>query len=369
MKKPLAAATTLALAGLTTFALAGPAIAATDIGDATFYSTADFGAETGAGYPANEWFHGQLGPAWTQASVTSSASGLDIVAGAGAASQILNNQSFVLTDVAAFLTDVADIDVHASDDSWVLQIPVFGETDAEFTTLRPATQGSTDPEGAWITSGAITDGGGTPLYAAGASDTLVNLVNALTSGDAPEVLAYGFWVGSDTSVSFYAVDAFDELSVFTPIPTRTVTPNPVTPEQTTTTGLVFTGSGWFPGAQVYIDVFPCEDGDSFPASYDGDAVAGPDGTFSVTVVFDEEVPLGTYCYYIDDDDVLYNADVLPELDDLVVAAAVIEDDDQPQLAATGVQDSAPWLIGGGAVVLLGLIALVFAGRARRRLND
>ena len=66
------------------------------------------------------------------------------------------------------------------------------------------------------------------------------------------------------------------------------------------------------------------------ASYEGDTVADADGNFSVTVVFDEEVPIGTYCYYIDDDDVLFNADVLPELDDLVVAAAVIEEeDDEP----------------------------------------
>jgi len=371
MKKPLAAATTLALAGLTTFAVAGPALAATDIGDATFYTTADFGTETPTGYPANDWFHGALSPSWTQATVTSSTTGLDVVAGAGAASQILNNQSFVITDTSVFLAQVGAVEVFASDASWVFQIPVFGETDDEFTTLRPATPGSTDPVGTWITSRAITNGAGTELYAAGASDTLGNLVDALMTGEAPEVLAYGFWVGPDASVSFYGVDAFGELSVFTPVPTRTVTPNPVTPEQTTTTGLVFTGSGWFPGAEVYIEVFPCEAGVDLPdASYEGDTVADADGNFSVTVVFDEEVPIGTYCYYIDDDDVLFNADVLPELDDLVVAAAVIEEeDDEPELAATGVQDAVPWLIGGGAVVLTGLLALLLAGRARRRLND
>ncbi|WP_181408488.1 hypothetical protein, partial [Schumannella sp. 10F1B-5-1] len=69
-----------------------------------------------------------------------------------------------------------------------------------------------------------------------------------------------------------------------------------------TTGLVFTGSGWFPGAQIYIDVFVCDSEDDSPAnSYDGSGVAGPDGTFSVTVIFDEPLPIGTYCYYLDDD--------------------------------------------------------------------
>ncbi len=372
MKKTLAVATTAALVGLSTLGLAASAGASTDVGEATFYTTADFGAETGAGYPSNDWFHGQLGGAWTQASITSSATGLNIAAaGAGAASQILNNQSFLVTDAAGFIADVDDIEVYASAGDWVLQIPVFGEPDSEFTTLRPASAGTTDSAGQWITSGVITDGLGTPLYAAGASDTLGNLVAALAQGSAPEVLAYGLWVSS-ANVSVYAVEAFDEVSVFTPIPVRTITPNPVTPEQTTTTGLVFTGSGWFPGAEIYISVFECEDGgENFDNSYDGSGVAAADGTFSVTVIFDEQIPVGTYCYYLDDDGVLYGAEVMPQLDNLVVSAAVIEETPgaAPALAATGAEDSTPWLLAAVAAVLLGAVAFVLSTRARRRTND
>jgi hypothetical protein len=261
MKKTTTAAASLTLVGLLTFALAAPASAATTIGDADFTTFADFGAEGGGSYPAEDWFVGELGSTWTAGTVTSSATGLDVDASQSPAHavQILNQGALPTATTAADLaTEIGDIHVLASNNDWVFQLPLFGESGTEFTTLRPNTPGPLDVSAtsSWKTSGAITDGAGGTEFAAGADAPLPDLLAALYLGAAPTVLAYGFWV-QDASVSFYAHYAFDHVTVFTPVPTRTVTPNPITPAALATTGVTVQGTGWFPGSPIYTAIYDC----------------------------------------------------------------------------------------------------------------
>lgn len=359
MKKPLALTTTAALIGLSTLALAAPAHAETTVGDATFYAAADFGVESG-GYPTAAWFIGDVSAPNTEGSITSSATGLDIVNGASNASQILHHGFTAPASQADLLTAINGTEVYASGNTWSFQVPMFGEAGTEFTTLRPAALGTLT--GNWITSRAITDGAGTTLYAANAEDTLDNLLSALYQGAAPEVLAYGLWTGPDTELSVYAIVGFGDASIFTPVPTRTVTPNPATPGQAVS-GVTLTGTGWFPGSDIYFDMDSCVDGAQVPnVTVDGPTSAGADGKFSIVVSFVDEPDPGTYCFYLDDDDVLYNNDVLLRTAMVVAIPA-------PQLAATGAEDATPWLIGAAGVLLLGAAAVVLSARARRRTSN
>jgi len=363
MKKPFAAVSTVALAGFATLALAGPATAATPLGDATFFTTADFGVESG-GYPAEEWFFGQLGGGWTAGTATSSATGLEVASpGTTTALQILNQDVTTPTSAADFINAIDDVWVEASGAGWSFQLPLFGEPGTEFTTLRPAVLGDSSSSVQWITSGAITDGAGNTLYAAGSTDNLTDIADALYQGAAPEVLAYGLWI-QDTTLEVWGISGFGDVSAFTAVPTRSITPNPATPQQAVD-GLTVSGTGWFPGADVYFDVYDC--GTTVVATdFDFSTVAGPDGTFSVQVAFGALPAAGTYCADFSDGHFLFNHDVLPDVS-FVIADAVVDEEDDEELAATGAQDVTPWLIGAGALLLLGAGAVVLG--ARRRQNQ
>lgn len=230
MKKPLAALATTALAVLTTVGLATPASADTVVKLSTYFTASDIGQETGAGYPANEWFLSELSSTWTQGSVASSATGLDIDAsGASTVVQLLNQGVVTPAEASGFLAAFGSMRVLASNQNWTLQLAIFGNgaLGTEYTTLRPAATGPASASDPWITSGAIDNNGTT--IAAGSTDTLTNFVNALyAGGTTPELLAYGIWV-QNTTVSLYGTTAFADTSVFTPIPTRSITPNPATP--------------------------------------------------------------------------------------------------------------------------------------------
>jgi len=364
MKKPLAALATTALAVLTTVGLATPASADTVVKLSTYFTASDIGQETGAGYPANEWFLSELSSTWTQGSVASSATGLDIDAsGASTVVQLLNQGVVTPAEASGFLAAFGSMRVLASNQNWTLQLAIFGNgaLGTEYTTLRPAATGPASASDPWITSGAIDNNGTT--IAAGSTDTLTNFVNALyAGGTTPELLAYGIWV-QNTTVSLYGTTAFADTSVFTPIPTRSITPNPATPAQAAA-GLTISGAGWFPGAPVVLDVHDCDSYDSIATDDDGSTVADADGTFSIEVAFDAEPATGTYCYFLDDDDFLATF-VMNRGTDLVIADAVVDEEDDEELAATGAQDATPWLIGAGALLLLGAAAVVLGARRRR----
>ena len=404
MKKPIAPLATTALIGLFAVGVATPASAATDVSLATYFTTDDFGHEDDAGYPDDaEWFFGQLGSGWTPATVSSSQTGLDISAlGTTTAVQILNTDVQMPPEAANLITVIGLAQVHASGSGWSFQLPFFGEPGAEFTTLRPSVLGTTSTSVPWITSGAIINHTTSTTIPAGTTGNLSDFIDALFTGQKPELLGYGLWV-QDTELSIYGTTAFGDTSVFTPIPTRSVTPNPATPAQAAA-GLTISGTGWFPGAPVALDIHDCDSYDSIATDDDGSTVADADGTFSMQLAFDAEPAAGTYCYFLDDDDFLSHF-VLREGTDLVIADAApegntdtpegntdepegntdapeentdapegntdapdedAEDVGEEELTSTGAADATPWLLSAGAMLLLGAGALVVSGRSRRR---
>lgn len=337
-----------------------PASAETVIGDYTFYEVADFGTETGAGYPATDWFFGTTS---TFGTVTSSMSGLEI-AGNGQV-QILNNQETVATPGTAgeFLSLLSTMHVWANNTAWTIQLPFFGEPSnagaLEFTTLRPAATGNftetADWQNApWITSWAI------PGYPAGATAPLSDLVAALYQGEAPQLLAYGLLSDSLQSGAIEAIRWGGTYSMFTQVPTRTV-PATITMEEFTTTGLTLTGTNWVPGSDVYVII---EDADGAGVSSAVEGVAGADGTVSVTVTAPTGHEPGTYSIEFDEDGVFFQTGFFPALSFEVTAAAEPEPQPEPELAATGT-DSAGIAAGGIGVLVAGALLLTARMRARR----
>jgi hypothetical protein len=343
-----------ALIAAATMFVATPAYAETAVGDAVFYGESDFGVEDGD-YPAGvDWFFGDV-------------SGVDGPTSFGPAGLVFNdgsaptgnvqilNQDVATPETAEALQDIIeDAGVLADDDTWSFQLPFFAEpADGGFTTLRPAAYGTLG--GDWITSQAIAAVDPADAYAAGDTAPLADLLAALYAGGEPTLLGYGLFVDAGVTVTVTAVNFGETTSVFSPVPARTITPNPVSPQVFSTAGqgVTFTGTGWLPGSRVYLSV-GLDDDDSEPIiSFTGDEyTADENGNVSITVVLPTLPANGTYEVYFDDDGVLYELGALPSLS-LTVA---------PQLAATGAEVN-PWLIGTAALLALGGAgALVYARR-------
>ncbi len=352
----LSAVAALALATGAALATAAPAAAAETVGDITWYGSADFGQESG-GYPAGyDWFFGD--PKDGDAGFT--ANGLEIATDAGERVQVLTNLAAAgPADAATFTSYVQAMQVLSSDTTWTFQLPVFGNGVGEFTTLRTgAGEQPSSPTATWTTSRPIFDSDGTTeLYAANATATLADFAAALYAGDAPVILAAGFRIGEGDSGAVQGFAAAGHLSLFTPVVSRTITPNPVSPAEATTSGITFTGTGWFPGSTVYISIHSCgEEGEGeegVELFFDASTVAGPDGTVSFTAVL-EDAPIGEWCVYFDDDGWIYGWDGMPET--TITIANV--------LPATGLEITAP-IAGGIAFLVLGGLALVATRRVSR----
>lgn len=352
----LALATGAALAG------AAPASAATTVGDVTWYGATDLGAESG-GYPTNDWFTGAIGGGFTAATPGFTAEGLTVTTGATEKFQILTNLAASTPASAAdFGTFVQSMNVLSPDTAWAFQLPLFGDGTGQFTTLRPDTLG-VQPTGAttWITSGAIfADDGTTVLYPAGATGSLADFATALYGTTTPPaILAAGAFVDPSSSSTITGFFIGDQYSAFTPVVTRTLTPNPVTPAQATTTGIHVQGTGWLPGSDLYIAIYNCD-----PASTDGPlylnetaAVAAADGSVDFTVVLPVAPALGTYCVDVDDNDLFFDLDGMPPLE-LTVANV---------LPATGLEVTAP-IVGGIAFLVIGGLALAVTRKVERNTN-
>lgn len=360
MKKPLALLAAGALAALSGIGLSAPAYAATDVGDATFFTVADISNETNP-YTPGAWFSGNVSLAaypGGRGSTTSTTTGLNITNGATNAFQLMSTFVYQPTSASEFVDAVNDIEVAASNEDWALQVAVFAEgtSDTGFTTLRPNALGSISPGDDWVTSRDLGP------FLAGAVAPLSQFAAELYLGEAPEVLASGIFVNPSTSTSIYAYDGFDRLSVFTPIPTRTISPNPVPVADATSTGITFSGTGWFPGAVVYIWVGVCNGTGSDPNVRNTANVADADGNFTVTITLPAEFVAGTYCVALDDDGVLFSADVLEVLDAHLVLSATA-----PQLAATG-RENVSAVIGITALVSLVGLGLVILAARRTKAN-
>ena len=340
------------LAILAGAAMAAPASAATVVGNATYYTAADFGTET-TSYPAGvDWFWGDTGA--PGANITFGVSGLVIDTAAGQKVQMLNQAVPSTYASATALIDYITSTVVYDDagSSWAFQVPLFGNGVAgdEFTTLRPTAANTTDDAVNWITSWPIYDDGGAQVYAAGASDTLTNLVTALFgTTTAPEVLAMGLWVGDGGDATIHGIgfgrDTGDLVqSVFLPQATRTLTPATITPASTVSPGLTFSGTGWAPGARLYLEVYECTSGDNIatgPIQFADGA-----GAVSATIQLTTELEPGTYCYYFDDDSLLFEFDILPEAQ-FTVANVLAETG--VDMRGTGIAIAAFLVLGAGMV--------------------
>lgn len=342
-----------ALIAAATLFSAAPAAAETAVGDAVFYGAADFGTESG-GYPAGvDWFYGDV--AGTQGPTSFTPSGLFANDGSAPAGdvQILNQNVVTPASAPDALSVVGGSDVFADNDTWSFQLAFFAEAgETGFTTLRPTTLGTVG--GDWITSQAIDATATTPAYAAGDSAPLEDLLDALYGDDLPTLLAYGVFVDASTSVTITGVEFGDDVSLFSPVPTRSATPNPVSPEAFSTAGqgVTFTGTGWLPGTEVYLYVaLDVDDAEPIIDLTDAEYVADENGNVSVTVVLPTPPANGVYNVTLDDDGLLYNLGVFPSFE-LTVA---------PQLAATGAEVN-PWLIATAALLALGGAGAVIYAR-------
>lgn|GEM_PF-2537036 len=405
MKKPLAALATTALVGLVTLGAVTPAVAADTRGDATFYTTADFGQETATGYPTNDWFKADLSASLTPATLSSSTSGLDIDAsGSNVVAQLLRQGATTPSTADDFVDAVTDIEVLASATDWTFQIAVYAEpgaVDDGYTTLRPATAGTLS--GNWITSWDLRDDSGV-LYPANSSASLDDIADALYAGTTPQLLAYGVWV-SNTTLSLYAVNAFDNFDIFTPVPQFSMTPGTTNTRDIIVDGVTFTGSGWLPNSPVYLEVYNCDGSESI--LFDDEQTADANGEFSITLTASGVVNAGTYCFEVDDGidgapaSPLFDSDAgftgsyvvtqwsttgptppattdptppatsdptAPATVDPTTPAQSGEGDDDAALAETGAQDATPWLVAAGALVLLGAAAVVLNVRMRRHIE-
>ena len=358
----------LVLATGAALATAGPASAATTVGSVTWYGSGDFGTETTA-YPGTDWFFGAIGGGFTAAPGQFLADGLNVTTTAAQKFQALTNLAALSPDGPVTLeTHVNSLRVQSPGTNWSLQVPIFGSGTAQFTTIRPTTDGTQGTAAtAWTTSQNIyIDDAGDPLdpatiaIPAGTSTSLAAISAALFGGTAPRVLAAGVYVDPSQTAVINGFWVGEQYSAFSPVVTRTVTPNPVSPAQATTTGVTFTGSGWLPGSTVYIAIYVCSEGElaSEPIFLDESTVAAADGTVNFTAILAEAPAVGTYCVDFDDDsnenEPFWSLDGMPPLE-LTVANV---------LPATGLEVTAP-IVGGIAFLIIGGIALAATRKVER----
>ena len=352
LSRVLAATAGVALVGTSAFAFVAPASAADITAPA-----APFPAETNP-YAAG-WFTG---------SGSIGASGTDAVYGLSLASPPgVNNTYQVLngTPITGDLTSlVEDARVYVTRGVATFQIPVFGEpgqTDQEFTTLRPAD--ATVPgapfiaaSAPWITSGAI----GT--YAAGSTATLAEFETALSAGVPYQILAFGAAVGNGQSGSISQIYFAGNTHLFRAGITGTQSATTVSRAQSVNPGITFNVTGLVPNEPIVIS------GSSANGSgiiSQGDLFADATGNFRYTYTSSAAVPadLGVNDFFFFGEYSGFSITFAVTITEDVAVAAVPT---RAQLAATGTD-----LTGG--VVAGGLLLLVGAGFAfvatRRRLGN
>jgi len=355
---------TAVLVAASTLLAAGPALAEETVGDITFFEESDFGVETSS-YPAETWFFGDDSDGPSAGTATFGPNGLAINDGSGTAGvvQILGQDIDTPASAAELIDLLDDALVYEDDDApgagdWTFQLPLYADTGAEFTTLRPADPGTVDTSIEWITSQDIVGSGG-PEYPAGSIAPLGDLLDAIYDNGTPEILAYGLWFGPGDSPVIRAISLDDDESwdAFLAVPTRSISPAELTVSETGTTGITFSGTGWIPGTELYLYVENCETGDQIFG--DGDAaVVDEDGNVSITLLFDPELEPGEYCVEdFDDDEFLYGGGVFPGD---FFAFEVTAD----PLPATGA-DPLRGMIAATGLLLAGATALVLVSLRRK----
>lgn len=355
-----------ALVSVTVFGVAVPASAETTVDDATFYGAIDFGVESG-GYPAgNDWFFGDV--SGVEGAHTFTNTGLMLNDPATGKVQILNQNVTTPANATELEFLVDDAEVYAQNGDWFFQLAFFAEgtSDTEFTTLRPATAGDAnlEPTATWITSQ------GFDTYSANDTDTLENFATALFNGEAPTLLAYGIFVDTSQTTTINGLYFDDQSSSFGLVPTRTISPNPITPEAFSTPGqgLTLSGTNWFPGDAAYIYIYD-EDGNTV-YSDETSFIVDSSGKIEAQIVLPSAPDVGTYYVTFDDDGFYFSSDVLDhyvpvpaggdgDAEGLILTVA----EPAPELAATGAE---PWpLLAGGILVLLLGGALMLTATRRR----
>lgn len=369
------AATALVVAG--SVLVASPASASTTVDDATFYGASDFGVESG-GYPTGvDWFFGDV--TGVEGAHAFSNTGLTLNSPATGDVQILNQNVTTPADAGDLNDLVGGAEVFAQNDNWTFQVAFFAEgtSSTQFTTLRPATAGGggMDYDDTWITSRAFA------TYSAGDTAPFSDFADALYTGEAPTLLAYGVFVDSSQTTTINGI-IWDGLgSSFGAVPTRTMAPNPITPEAFSTPGqgLTLSGTNWFPGTAAYIYIYAA---DGTTVYHDTSSfIVDAGGNINVQVVLPTAPAAGNYYVTFDDDGFYYRTEVLQhyvtvpgdcdvqsetgcegegesESEGLLLSVA-----EAPALADTGAE-AGPFVAGGILALLLGG-ALVVTTRRRR----
>jgi hypothetical protein len=350
LSRVLAASAGVALVGASTLAFVAPASAADIVAPA-----APFPAE--ASPYAAAWFTGG-------GSVGTSSSdpqfGLNIAAGPLVTDtyQVLNG-----TAVTGDLSDLAnDASMYVTRGSATFQIPVFGEpgeTNQQFTTLRPAVASTPGDAGfafdaQWVTSQAL------PGFAAGSSATLPEFEAVLAGGVAGyQILGFGAAVGNGVSGSISSITFAGNTHLFRASAVGTYIPDTITVSELASTGISIDVSGFVPGEPVYIGLGTDQTGGPFN---DLDYAADANGNLVTTITTTGFEP-GDYTLYISggfSGDVL-SGDLTITADPAAVPAPAAVA--PPVLAATGT-DLSGGILAGGVLLLAGAGLALVATRRR-----
>jgi LPXTG-motif cell wall-anchored protein len=276
------------------------------------------------------WFAGDVTAG--DGSAIQDATGL-VIDGGNTGFQLLNgaaedNAALTLSAALEFPA-VSDADGEA-----FFQIAVFGEPNAEFTTLRPVD--ANDLSGDWIVSQAVAG------LLVGTPYTADELITALDSGAPAKVLAFGVFVDPGNTVTLRGITFNGDNYLFAASPTLTVAPTSLQLSERSKPATL-SATGFLPGEDVYIGY----GGGGFGGLLD---VVTADANGSVTYVVDVSAfELGDYTFGVGDEGGVLSAQAA-----FSIVANV--------LPATGVELTGG-LVGAGALLAAGGVFLVLRRRA------
>jgi len=355
LSRILATGAAAALIGASAFALAGSAsaapVAAPDP-DVTYVTSSQLVPEVSP-YP-RAWFRGDV-----SAPVGSSTSGLAGLTLAG--NQLILNGETPSTGLVG-LVDDADFVASGPVAFQIALFSNFAGADTGFTTLVPddITLAGLASTASWHTTAAIRNSSNVVVHAADSSATLAQFAATLDAETTPYViLAYGVYVGIPFTSTLHSISWNGVTSSFMPVPTADLSTTSISTADVVdpTKGVTATYTGFAPGEEVQ---FGYGTG-AFGGDYGDPVVADANGSATIQFVGDSGFAVGSVQFV----GIGQTSGARVAATFAVVAVAVVSPAD-PELAATGV-DSTPYLISGGALVLLGL-GFGAASLRRRRQN-
>ena len=290
------------------------------------------------------WFAGEV--AGGNGTAVQSAAGL-VITGGDAGFQILNgdpvNGAPVSLSDAIYYQSVSTLG-----DEAYFQIAVFGEPEAEFTTLRPVN--AAEIWGDWTTSQSVAG------LVANESYTKDELIAALDGGaSAAQVLAYGLFVNAGETSTVRAIYFNNNTYYFASArPTLTVNPTVLTVAEAANP-VTLSGAGFAPGETVDIGIGYGNSGDSL-----GEAVADANGAFTFTYSFVGVTEPFTGTFFAGDSSGIFSASAEFSVvaNPVVPTTPVTPTTPTNVLPATGFDANSALLLGGVLLLAGAGIALV-----------